>query len=64
MIRRGIARGELRDDVDMELMVDVMLGPLLYHVIATGGAFEELIELQPKILALQLQGLAPESARR
>ena len=64
MIRCGIARGELRGDVDMQLMVDVMLGPLLYHVIATGGAFEELIELQPKILALQLQGLAPESARR
>jgi AcrR family transcriptional regulator len=37
VVRRGVARGELRADLDPELVRDVLFGPLVYHWFATGG---------------------------
>ncbi|WP_081915466.1 TetR/AcrR family transcriptional regulator [Saccharothrix sp. NRRL B-16314] len=35
IVRRGVARGELRADVDPELVRDLLFGPLVYHWLAT-----------------------------
>ncbi|CCH34240.1 TetR/AcrR family transcriptional regulator [Actinosynnema sp. NPDC047251] len=35
VVRRGIARGELRPDTDPELVRDLLFGPLVYHWLAT-----------------------------
>jgi AcrR family transcriptional regulator len=40
VLERGIARGELRPDVDTELALDVLGGPLFYRLLITGGAID------------------------
>ncbi|MEJ2858363.1 MULTISPECIES: TetR/AcrR family transcriptional regulator [unclassified Saccharothrix] len=35
VVRRGVARGQLRADVDPELVRDLLFGPLVYHWLAT-----------------------------
>jgi AcrR family transcriptional regulator len=37
ILARGIERGELTDDDDVELMVDVMIAPFMYRRLMTGG---------------------------
>src|SRR3712207_4172923 len=42
LLRRAVARGEIRDDLDPELLVDVLVGPLVYRIIISGGRPERL----------------------
>lgn len=35
VVRRGVARGQLRADIDPELVRDLLFGPLVYHWLAT-----------------------------
>jgi AcrR family transcriptional regulator len=37
VLQRGIDRGEIRADLDMELLVDMVVGPLIYRVLISGG---------------------------
>ena len=37
ILRRGIERGELPPDTDVDLLVDVILGPFLYRHLLTGA---------------------------
>jgi AcrR family transcriptional regulator len=37
ILRRGVERGELTNQDDIELMVDVMIAPFLYRRLMTGG---------------------------
>jgi hypothetical protein len=34
---RGVVRGDLRSDIDLELAVDLLDGPLFYRLLITGG---------------------------
>jgi AcrR family transcriptional regulator len=36
LLARGIARGELRPDLDMEIAVDLLLGPIYYRLLMSG----------------------------
>ena len=36
MLRRGIDRGELPADTDLDLLIDLLVGPLFYRVLFTG----------------------------
>jgi hypothetical protein len=36
LLRRGIERGELRADLDLELAVDLLLGPIYYRLLMSG----------------------------
>ena len=36
VVHRGIARGELRSDADVELVVDLVAGPLFYRILVNG----------------------------
>jgi AcrR family transcriptional regulator len=38
LLRRGIERGELRPDLDLELAVDLLLGPIYYRLLMSGEA--------------------------
>jgi AcrR family transcriptional regulator len=38
LLRRGVQRGQLRDDVDLQLLYDMIVGPLLYRVLLYGSA--------------------------
>ena len=41
VLERGVARGELRGDLDVELALDVLGGPLFYRLLITGGPIDE-----------------------
>ncbi len=38
ILRRGVERGELRADCDLDLALDLLVGPLTQRQLVTGGA--------------------------
>jgi hypothetical protein len=58
VLERAVARGEIRDDVDIELMIDLFAGPVVYRLLITGGDHAQLPEVDEQLDAL-LNGLAP-----
>jgi AcrR family transcriptional regulator len=54
---RGVRRGDLRRDLDVELALDVLGGPLFYRLMITGGPIDE--RLAENIVELILRGFAP-----
>ncbi len=62
VIERGIERGDLRPDLDLELALDVLGGPLFYRLLITGGPVDD--ELAENVAELILRGFAPNEARR
>jgi AcrR family transcriptional regulator len=58
VIRRGIATGELRDDLDAELMNDLLVGPMLMRTMHRPDAPLD-DDLAERIIKAVLQGLRP-----
>ncbi|WP_208029469.1 TetR/AcrR family transcriptional regulator [Rhabdothermincola sediminis] len=40
-VRRGIERGEVRADVDPELLIDLVVGPVFLRALLTGGRLDD-----------------------
>ncbi|MCX4968960.1 TetR/AcrR family transcriptional regulator [Streptomyces sp. NBC_00654] len=60
-VRRAVDAGELRDDIDVELIDDLFLGPMLVRTVhRPDAALPE--DLADRIIRVLLQGLAPEAA--
>jgi hypothetical protein len=57
VLERGVERGDLRSDLDFELALDVLGGPLFYRLLVTGGPIDE--ELAEGVVELILRGFAP-----
>ncbi len=62
VLRRGVERGDLRPDLDVELALDVLGGPLFYRLLVTGGSIDE--QLAEAVADLILRGFAPDQPRR
>jgi len=62
VLERGVERGDLRPDLDLELALDVLGGPLFYRLLITGGPIDN--ELADGVADLILRGFAPAGARR
>src|SRR5918992_25825 len=62
VLRRGVERGDLRPDLDLELALDVLGGPLFYRLLVTGGRIDE--QLAEGVADLILRGFAPDEPRR
>jgi AcrR family transcriptional regulator len=61
ILRRGQANGELRTDIDVELLNDLFIGPMLFRTIMQPNA--ELPEgLSEQIVDTVLEGLRPVSS--
>ena len=60
VLRRGVERGDLRADLDLELALDVLGGPLFYRLLVTGGPVDE--QLAEGVTDLILRGFAPGGA--
>jgi AcrR family transcriptional regulator len=58
VLRRGVERGDLRPDLDVELALDVLGGPLFYRLLVTGGPLDE--HLAEGVADLILRGFAPD----
>lgn len=41
ILERGISRGELKEDLDIELVIDLIFGPLFYRLLITGDMVNE-----------------------
>jgi len=60
VLRRGIERRDLRADLDLELALDVLGGPLFYRLLITGGPIDE--QLAENVTDLMLRGFASEES--
>jgi AcrR family transcriptional regulator len=58
IIERAKQRGEVREDVDPELAIDLMVGPLIYRLIVAGGDAAGLGD-PVEVLRAALDGLRP-----
>lgn len=61
VLERGVGRGKLRPDIDVELALDVLGGPLFYRLLVTGGPLDE--QLAGGVVELILRGFAPDSSK-
>jgi AcrR family transcriptional regulator len=59
VLDRGVERGDLRSDLDVELALDVLGGPLFYRLLITGGSIDE--QLAEGVVELILRGFAPQT---
>ena len=58
VLERAVARGEIREGIDMELMVDLFAGPAVYRLLITGGDMAQMFSVDEQLDAL-MNGLAP-----
>jgi len=59
VLRRGMATGEVRPDLDVELGVDLVVGPLLYALLVHAAEGEQASDLPARLVDNVLAGLAP-----
>jgi AcrR family transcriptional regulator len=57
IFRRGIARGELRADIDIDLAVEMLLGTLVSRALVLGGDRETLAGLGLRVYDLMAAGI-------
>jgi AcrR family transcriptional regulator len=62
VLRRGVERGDLHSELDVELALDVLGGPLFYRLLITGGPIDE--QLAEGVAHLILRGFAADEPRR
>jgi AcrR family transcriptional regulator len=62
VLERGVERGDLRPDLDVELALDVLGGPLFYRLLITGGPLDE--QLAEGVADLIVRGFAPDAPSR
>jgi AcrR family transcriptional regulator len=62
VLDRGIARGDLRTDLDVELTLDVLGGPLFYRLLITGGPLDD--RLAHGVVDLILESNKPKDSSR
>lgn len=55
--RRAVERGEVRDDLDMEALVDVLHGVAVYRILMGGGDLSGLADVPARIVPLLLRGI-------
>ena len=58
VLERAVARGEIREGIDPELMVDLFAGPAVYRLLITGGDMAQMFSIDAQMDAL-MNGLAP-----
>jgi AcrR family transcriptional regulator len=57
LVERAQARGEVREDVDVEVAVDVLAGPMVYRLLLGGLDFPQLAERAAAVQELAMEGL-------
>jgi AcrR family transcriptional regulator len=62
VIERGIARGDLRPDTDVRLAHELMLGPLFYRLLFSGGPIDR--KLSSRLADAILDGFSPALTSR
>lgn len=55
ILERGVQRGELKQDLDLELCIDLIYGPLFYRLLVTGEPVDE--SFLKKIIGYAFSGI-------
>jgi AcrR family transcriptional regulator len=55
IVERALARGELPGGTDVELLIDALIGPLVYRRLLTGGTLDDTVV--ERLLALVLRAV-------
>jgi AcrR family transcriptional regulator len=63
ILGRAVDRGEMREDIDPEAAIDLLIGPFIYGVLVTGADLQAVSERVQPILSLALASLAPARRR-
>jgi hypothetical protein len=58
VIERGVARGDLRPDTDVRLVHELMVGPLFYRVLFSGGPLDR--KVSTSLVDAILDAFAPD----
>ena len=61
-VERAVARGELREDVDRESLVDVLHSVPVYLLLMNGGDIGALAGVPTKVVAMLTEGVSSSSA--
>jgi len=61
LLQRAVDRGEIRADVDLELMIDLFAGPAVYRLLITGGDVSKMFSIDDQLDVL-LNGLRPPAS--
>ena len=61
LLQRAIERGEIRGDVDLDLLVDLFAGPAVYRLLITAGDISRMFDVDAQLDVL-LNGLRPPAA--
>ena len=56
LLERGVDRGELRDDLDLELAIDLLAGPVVYRLLIGRGELRGLEQRFERVVELFLAG--------
>jgi AcrR family transcriptional regulator len=56
LLERGVDRGELRDDLDLELAIDLLAGPVVYRLLIGRGELRGLEQRFERVVDLFLAG--------
>jgi AcrR family transcriptional regulator len=59
VIKRGIARGDLRPDTDIRLIHELLIGPIFYRLLLSGAPLDR--KLGPRLVDAILAGFAPRT---
>jgi AcrR family transcriptional regulator len=62
IVERGVERGELREDLDVEAFVDVLHAVPVYKLLMSGGAMESIAAIPERVVPMLLAGVSSSSA--
>jgi AcrR family transcriptional regulator len=60
ILRRGVTRGELREDLDVDLVTDMLMGPLVARLLMSGGDAATLVGLPMRVYDTLAAGIGTE----
>jgi len=61
LIQRAVDRGEIRGDVDLDLLVDMFAGPAVYRLLITAGDLSKMFDVDEQLDVL-VNGLRPPAS--
>ena len=59
VLERARDRGEIRADVELELAIDMLVGPIIYRFLITEGDLGPAAATASRVLEILLEGLRP-----
>ena len=64
VLARGVERGELRADVDLDLVIDLLAGPLIYRFLIDRGELPDPVGRALAVFDALMEGLSPAPPSR